>query len=61
MLEIEAYMKKYFIKDIELNPDKIIVCVANKCWLYEKEIKIEDQEENPVVKDHCHLAGKFRG
>ena len=62
MLETEACMKHFFENMIELKPNTI----PNKykegksCWLREQEIKIEDEQENPVVKDHCHL-GKFRG
>ena len=44
MLGMEAYMEKFFKKDIERNPDTIFTCVANadcksrarsanKCWL----------------------------
>ena len=44
MLEMEAYMKKFFKNDSERNPDTIFACVANadsknralstnKCWL----------------------------
>ena len=29
--------------------------------LCEKEYKNEDEKENPVVKQHCQLLGKFRG
>ena len=32
----------------------------NTCWLREKEFKPKDVKENPVVKDPCHLTGKFR-
>ena len=31
------------------------------CWLCEKESKLKDIKENPVVQKHCHLTGKFRG
>ena len=31
------------------------------CWLCEKEFKLEDVKENPFVKGHCQLTGKFRG
>ena len=27
----------------------------------EKEVKPKDLKENPVVRDYCHLTGKFRG
>ena len=30
------------------------------CWLCEKEFKLNDVKENPIVKDHCNLTGKFR-
>ena len=62
MLEKEGYMKNYFEKESEIildtipeNNDQIIL------WFGEKEVKLKDVEENPVVKDHCHLTGKFRG
>ena len=44
-----------------INPDRIIACVAIECWLCEKEFRSEDENENAVVKDHCHLTNKFRG
>ena len=61
LLGIEAYMKKYFKNNIEINPDTLFAFVAIKCWLCEEDFKNEDEKENPVVKDHCHLTGKFRG
>ena len=29
--------------------------------LCEKELKIEDKEENPAVRNPCHPTGVFRG
>ena len=62
MLEIEAYMKNYFENELEINRDTIPENYnQNTCWLCEKVFKLKDVKENPVVKDHCHLTGKFRG
>ena len=62
MLEIESYMKTYFKNELEINPDTIPENYnENNCWLYEKEFKLKDIKENPVVRDHCHLTGRFRG
>ena len=57
MLEIESYMKTYFKNELEINLDTIPENYnQTTCWLCEKEFK-----ENPIVRDHCHLTGKFRG
>ena len=62
MMEIEAYMKNYFKNEIEINLDTIPKSLdQTTCWLCEKEFKLKDVKENPFVKDHCHLSGKFRG
>ena len=62
MLEIESYMKNYFKNEIEINLDTVPEnCDQSSCWLCEKEFKLKDMKENPVVKDHCHLTGIFRG
>ena len=62
MLEIESYMKTYFKNDLEIDLDTILENYnQTTCWLCEKEFKPEDVKENPVVIDHCHLTGKFRG
>ena len=62
MLEIEAYMKDYFKNELEINLDTIPKNLdQTTCWLCEKEFKLKDVKENPIVKDHCHLLGKFRG
>ena len=62
MLEIEGDMKNYFISELEINLDTIPKTFdQTTCWLCEKEYKLKDVKENPVVKDHCHLTGKFRG
>ena len=62
MLEIEGYMKNYF----ENEPEYIIDTIPENydqttCWLCEKDFKLRDVKDNPIVKDHCHLTGKFRG
>ena len=62
MLEIESYMKNFFKNEIEFNLDTIPEDYdQTTCWLCEKEFKLQDMKENPVVKDHCHLTGIFRG
>ena len=62
MLEVEGFMKNCFKTELEMNLDTIPKnCDQSTCWLCEKEIKPKDLEENPFVKGHCHLTGKFRG
>ena len=62
MLEIESYMKNYFKNELEIILDTIPKNLdQTTCWLCEKEFKLKDVKENPVVKDHCHLTGKFGG
>ena len=62
MLEIESYMKTYFKNELEINLDTIPENYdQTTCWLCEKEFKAKNLKENPVVRDHCHLTGKFRG
>ena len=61
MLEIEGYMKNYFKNELEINRDTIPKNFdQTTCWLCEEEFNLKDVKENPVVKDHCHLTGKFR-
>ena len=62
MMEIECYKKNYFKKELEI----ILVTIPKNldqstCWLCEKKFKLKVVKENPVVKVHCHLTGKFRG
>ena len=62
MLEIESYMKNYFKIELEINYDTIPENYdQTTCWLCEKEFKLKDIKEIPIVKDHCHLTGRFRG
>ena len=62
MLEIESYMKTYFKNELEINLDTISENYdQNTCWLCEKEFKPNDLKENPIVRDRCHLTGRFRG
>ena len=62
MLEIESHMKTYFKNELEFNLDTIPENYdQTTCWLCKKEFKPKDLKENPVVKDHCHLTGRFRG
>ena len=61
-LEIESYLKTYFESELEINLDTIPKnYYQTTCWLCEKEFKPKDEKENPIVKDHCHLTGRFRG
>ena len=62
MLEIKVYMKNYFKNELQINLETIPKNFdQTNCWLCEKAFKPKDEKENPVVKDHCHLTGKFRG
>ena len=62
MLKIEAHMKNYFKNELEINLDTIPENYdQTTCWLCEKEFKPKDVKENPVVRDHCYLTGRFRG
>ena len=62
MLEIDGYKKNYCKNELEINLDTIPGNYdQSTCWLCEKEFKYKGVKENPVVKDHCHLTGKFRG
>ena len=62
MMEIENYMKTYFKNELEINLDTIPENYdKTTCWLCEKEFKPKDLKENPIVTDHCHLTGRFRG
>ena len=62
MLEMESYMKIYFKNELEINLDTIPENYdQTTCWLCEKEFKPKDIKENPIVRDHCHLTGRFRG
>ena len=61
MLEIESYMKTYFKNELEIDLDTIPENYnQTTCWLCEKEFKPKDVKECPVVRDHCHLTGRFR-
>ena len=62
MLETESYMKNYPKKELEINLNAIPENYdQSSCWLCEKEFELKDLKENPFVKDHCNLTGKFRG
>ena len=62
MLDIESYMKISFKNEFEINLDTIPENYdQTTCWLCEKIYKPKGVNENPVVRDHCHLTGKFRG
>ena len=62
MLEIEGYMKICFRNDLEIDLDTIPENYdQTTCWLCEKEFKPKDVKDNSIVRDHCHLTGKFRG
>ena len=62
ILETESYMKTYFKNELEINPDTIPENYnETTCWLCEKEFSPKDLKDNPIVRDHCHLTGRFRG
>ena len=62
MLEIECYLKYYFKNELQVNLNTIPENYdQTTCWLCEKEFKLKDVKENPVVKDHCHSTGNVRG
>ena len=62
MLEIGSYMKSYFKIELVINLDTNSENYdQSTCWLCEKEFKLKDMKENPIVKDHCYLTGRFRG
>ena len=61
MCEIESYMKTYFKNELEIDFDTFPENYdQTTCWLCEKEFKPKDLKENPIVKDHCLLTGRFR-
>ena len=74
MLELEAYMKKYFKNEKEKNPNAIGDHDGTNCWLCEKDLESTRRcslcektghphiicGKNRIVKDYCHLTGKFR-
>ena len=62
MLEIEGYLKNYLKNELENSLDTILINFdQSTCWLCEKEFRPKDGTENPIVKDHGHLTGKFGG
>ena len=62
MLEINGYLKNYFKIELEVSLDTIPENYhQSTCWLCEKEFKLKDVKEKPVVKHHCPLTGKFKG
>ena len=62
MLEIEGYKKNYFKNEREINLDTISENYdQSTCWLCEKFFKLKGVKENPIVRDDCHLTGKFKG
>ena len=55
-------MKTYFKNELGINLDTIQKnYYQTTCWFCEKEFKPKDKKENPIVKDHYHLTGGFRG
>ena len=49
-----------------MNSNLILIPLQKKydqtiCWLCETDFNLKDVKENLIVKDHCHLTGKFRG
>ena len=48
-------------KMVMTQEDKIDFRRATHCHICEEELKDTDDENYRVVRDHCHLTGKFRG
>ena len=48
-------------KMVMTQKDKIDFRRATHCHICEEELKDTDDENYRVVRDHCHLTGKFRG
>ena len=48
-------MKKHFNKNLIMNEEEEQYQSSNTCWICEKFIDPEN------VRDHCHVADKFRG
>ena len=62
MLEIEGYMKTYFKNELEIKLDTNSENYdQTTCWLCEKNFRSKPKKENPIVKDHSLLTGRFRG
>ena len=62
ILKIEGYLKNYFKNELGIILETLPKNYdQTTCWLYEEEFNLKDVKENPIVKDHCHLTGKFRG
>ena len=62
MLEIEGYMKTYFKNELEIKLDTNSENYDHTtCWLCEKNFRSKPKKENPIVKDHSLLTGRFRG
>ena len=50
-------MKKYLKKKLTMSEEEEQFQSSNTCWIYEKLINNGDEK----VRDHCHVAVKFRG
>ena len=48
-------------KMVMTQEDKIDFRRATHCHICEEELKDTDDENYRIVRDHCHLTGKFRG
>ena len=58
MLESETYMQHFFQNRIEMKLDIKLNLYERKHLLYrERELKIQDENEKPVFKDHRPLMG----
>ena len=55
---VKKVMKKHFNKNLIMSEEEEhLFKQSNSCWICKK--LIDNNEEK--VRDHCHVAGKFRG
>ena len=53
-------MEEYFNKNLIMSEEKEnLFQKSNSCWICKKIVNNNNNDEK--VRDHCHVAGKFRG